>query len=172
MTLGELNALSRDDAERTFGACCAAKRWTDAMTEARPFESVASMLDTSDLLWRRTTPDDWREAMAHHPRIGERAGSGDAQSRAWSAAEQAGAGAAGADLRRALAQGNREYEARFGHTYIVSATGKSAAEMLSDLRRRLSNTAAEELPIAAEELRKITRTRLEKLLGVDQPVAT
>jgi 2-oxo-4-hydroxy-4-carboxy-5-ureidoimidazoline decarboxylase len=172
MTLEELNALPRADAERAIGACCAARHWVDAMTNARPFESVTSMLDTSDAIWRTTTPDDWREAMAHHPRIGERAPGGDARSRAWSAGEQAGASAADTDLRRALAQANREYEARFGHTYIVYATGKTAAEMLSDLRRRLSNGKDEELAVAAEELRKITNLRLRKLLSVDEPVRT
>jgi 2-oxo-4-hydroxy-4-carboxy-5-ureidoimidazoline decarboxylase len=170
MTLDELNTLPRIEIERALGACCAAKQWIDGMTNARPFQSIAALLANSDALWHAMGPREWRDAMAHHPRIGERAAKGDALSRAWSAGEQAGAGAANADLRRALAQGNREYEARFGHTYVVNATGKTAAEMLSDLRRRLSNTSDEELAVAAEELRTITRLRLEKLVGVDQPV--
>jgi OHCU decarboxylase len=79
--------------------------------------------------------------------------------------EQAGARSAGADTLAALAEGNKAYEERFGHIYIVCATGKSAEEMLGILRARLGNDAEKELGIAAEEQRKITRIRLEKLLS-------
>ncbi len=74
------------------------------------------------------------------------------------------ASAPSAETILALAEGNRAYDARFGHIYIVCATGRSADEMLALLRARLDNDAATELGVAAEEQRKITRIRLEKLL--------
>jgi 2-oxo-4-hydroxy-4-carboxy-5-ureidoimidazoline decarboxylase len=80
--------------------------------------------------------------------------------------------AADHSMRAALAQANSEYEARFGHIYIVCATGKTAAELLTIVRDRLRNTPETELAIAANELRKITRVRLEKLLGATEVVCT
>ena len=66
--------------------------------------------------------------------------------------------------RQRFVQLNREYEARFGYIFIICASGKSADEMLAALERRLTNDPGEELRMAAEEQRRITRLRLEKLL--------
>ena len=67
-------------------------------------------------------------------------------------------------IRRRMDQGNREYEARFGFIYLVCATGKRAEDLLAILEERLTHTRNEELRIAAEEQRRITQLRLEKLL--------
>ena len=64
----------------------------------------------------------------------------------------------------ALAKGNREYEEKFGHIYLVCATGRSADEMLIDLRRRMTNDRDTELRVAAKEHAKITALRLEKMV--------
>lgn len=128
------------------------------MTAARPFASLDALLATAERLWWSLQPADWLEAFAAHPRIGERASS------AWSAQEQAGAGSAGADVRERLTRDNKAYEDRFGYTFIVSATGRTAAEMLTILERRLENAPDDELQIAAAEQRKITELRLHKWL--------
>jgi 2-oxo-4-hydroxy-4-carboxy-5-ureidoimidazoline decarboxylase len=86
----------------------------------------------------------------------------------WSASEQAGVASAAVDVLQRLAAANREYEARFGYIFIVCATGKTAAEMLQILERRLPNAADVEMNVAAEEQRKITRLRLAKLLAREQ----
>jgi len=83
---------------------------------------------------------------------------------AWAAREQSEVEAADDDLRADLAAANREYEARFGYIYIVFATGKSAEEMLAVAHARLRNDPDVEIRMAAEEQRKITRLRLDKLL--------
>ena len=98
------------------------------------------------------------EAFAAHSRIGEHGGP------AWSAGEQAGAAHASDDVRRALEEGNRAYEERFGHVFLINATGKGADEMLRALERRLGNDAEAELTEASEQQRQITRLRLEKLV--------
>src|SRR4029079_9101865 len=98
------------------------------------------------------------EAFAAHPRIGEKGGR-------WSQQEQAGARGADAEILADLAEANRLYESRFEHIFIVCATGKSAEEMLGLLRARLDNNPETELRVAAEEQRKITSLRLEKLLA-------
>jgi OHCU decarboxylase len=108
----------------------------------------------------------WIEAFSHHPRIGERASAlpqGE-RGREWAAGEQSGVGRAQQDVRAELASVNREYEHRFGYIFIVLASGKSAEEMLALARERLGNDPDLELRTAAEEQRKITRLRLEKLL--------
>jgi len=157
VTLEELNSISADDAFAAFIRCCGSRRWADGMTAARPFASVDAMMETGDVIWRALDRADWLEAFAAHPRIGDARASGDA------AREQAGAADADDDVRRRLAERNRDYEARFGYIFIVCATGKSASEMLEILERRLTHDHGQELPIAADEQRRITRLRLAKL---------
>ena len=159
------DALPDHDAAAVLESCCGSLAWVQAMVAHRPFRTVSRLLDEADAIWWSLGPEDWREAFDHHPRIGEREAAvpqGSA-ARAWSAEEQRGVAATGEDTRQALAEGNREYERRFGHIYLVCATGKSAEEMLALLRQRLSNDAATELRVAAGEQAKITRLRLEKL---------
>ncbi len=128
------------------------------MVAARPFVNRDDLVDRSDRVWRSLQRTDWLEAFAAHPRIGSRAANG------WAAGEQAGSLGASAAMLTRLSERNREYEARFGHIFIVCATGKSADEMLALLEARLENEPDAELSIAAEEQRKITRLRLDKLL--------
>src|SRR4030095_7703042 len=109
-------------------------------------------------------PADWREAFAAHPRIGDRAEAPGPRSGAeagWSADEQAGRTD---DSRARLARLNREYEQRFGHIFIICATGRTGDEMLGALERRMGNNPENELQEAAEEQRRIARLRLGKLL--------
>jgi len=134
------------------------------MAFRRPYRDAADLLETADRVWWDLAPADWREAFAAHPRIGERKLDGEERSRRWSADEQAGAAGAREAVLAELAAANRTYEERFGHIFIVCATGKSADEMLGLLRARLANNPQTELRIAAEEQRKITRLRLLKWL--------
>ena len=167
MNLTELNALAPDAAAREFLRCCGSKRWAEAMTEARPFATVDAMTAAADAIWSSLDPSDWLEAFAAHPRIGA-GGAGEAGEAggdaAWSAAEQAGMSSATSDVRERLIEANREYEARFGYIFIVCATGRRADEMLRMLDERLENDPHIELRIAAEEQRKITRLRFDKLI--------
>jgi allantoicase len=156
--LDRLNVLPPGEAESAFLACCGSRVWARRMAESRPFRDVAAVKETGDRLWWHLGREDWLEAFAAHPRIGERGSR-------WSEAEQAGARGADAGTLAALVEANRLYESRFDHIFIVCATGKSAAEMLSLLRERLDNDPETELRIAAEEQRKITNLRLEKLLA-------
>lgn len=162
-----LNQLSSDVAEAEFLKCCGATRWAKAMTHARPFANVTSMLAKADEFWSSLTAADWLEAFRAHPKIGEKKAATIQSSRAqnWSAQEQSGVAAASDDSIAELARKNREYEDRFGFIFIVCATGKSSEEMLELLTTRLDNEPETELEIAAEEQSKITRLRLEKLLA-------
>ena len=118
------------------------------------------MISAGDECWLALAPDDWLEAFAAHPQIGEQK-----PLSTWSSEEQAGAASAAAAERARMATLNAAYRARFGYIFIVCATGRSAAEMLTMLEKRLSNDPAIELRVAAEEQRRITGLRLAKLMG-------
>ena len=160
MRLHDLNALADDEAARAFLRCCGSTRWAARMSAARPFRDAEAIAGSSDAIWRALDETDWLEAFAAHPRIGERTSGASG----WSGEEQAGVAGAAEQTRRALDQANRDYEARFGYIFIVCATGKSADEMLALLGQRMRHDAWDELRIAAEEQRKITRLRLTRLL--------
>jgi allantoicase len=165
--LRRLNALPHEEAAAELLRCCGSRSWAGRMAERRPFRDRESLLAAADAVWREAGREDRLEAFRAHPRIGSTKDlahqSGAA--RAWAESEQKGARDATATTTEALARVNREYEERFGHIYIVCATGKTADEMLALARSRLGNDAAKELDVAAEEQRKITRIRLEKLLS-------
>lgn len=164
--LAWLNGLPEQQAKAELLKCCDSRNWAQRMAARRPFQAAQELMETADRIWRELVPEDWLEAFGAHPRIGEdtSAKTGRAETRRWSEQEQSGAAAADSGVLDELARSNREYEARFGYIFIVCATGKSAEEMLALLRRRLQNDPGAELRVAAEEQRKITRLRLEKLL--------
>ena len=160
MQLAELNTLDAETAAGELLRCCGSTRWARAMTAARPFASVDAAAERSDAIWSSLDRDDWLEAFAAHPRIGERAPASGGTSR-WSSDEQSGV----ADRsRERLSQLNRDYERRFGYIFIICATGKTGDEMLRALERRIGNNPDDEVREAAEEQRKIARLRLAKLL--------
>ena len=147
-------------------SCCGSIAWAREMAARRPFSDEAALMAASDQAWRHLTESDWMEAFNSHPRIGESnpPHASVQPSLAWAIEEQKEVADAGAPVKIALGEGNREYERRFGRIFIVCATGKSAAELLEILRRRLQNDAGTELYEAAEQQRQITRIRLKKWL--------
>jgi OHCU decarboxylase len=160
MTIDALNHLDRDAAEAAFIRCCGSNAWARSMAAARPFASLDAMRSTGDAIWRGLAPADWLEAFAAHPGIGDKT-----RGSSWSDREQSGMQTAADDVRRRLASGNADYKSRFGYIFIVFATGKTAAEMLSALETRLASDPSLELGIAAEEQREITGLRLATLMG-------
>jgi 2-oxo-4-hydroxy-4-carboxy-5-ureidoimidazoline decarboxylase len=164
VTVSELDRAPEAEARELLLACCGALPWVEAMLAARPFGTREQLLARADRAWDALAPGQRAEAISRHPRLGSsqaRVALG-ARERSWSAGEQAGAGD---DVSRAaLARGNEEYERRFGHTFILCATGLGAGDMLRALRERLTNDPDTERAITARELHRITRLRLEKLL--------
>lgn len=146
-------------------ACCGAQNWASAMVALRPIENVFELSEAADRVWAMMTEADWMEAFACHPRIGERkAAPAAARSVAWSRQEQSSVATAESTVLTELTEANALYEEKFGFTYIVCATGKTADEMLAILKRRLANDRATELREAAEQQRQITQIRLGKWL--------
>ena len=163
--LDEWNQADEHSATEAMLACCAAHRWTAEMIALRPIAGLAALSEAADRVWAGMGEQDWLEAFAAHPRIGERKTTAAPEaSEAWAREEQAGASGAPRDVLGELAEGNAAYERRFGFTYIVCATGRSAEEMLAILKRRLANERMAELREAAEQQRQIMQIRLGKWL--------
>ncbi|TWT76112.1 Uric acid degradation bifunctional protein PucL [Posidoniimonas polymericola] len=165
-----LNSLTDKQAQATFKACCGSTYWARKMSAARPFPDVTAAEHAARLAFNAMPNSAWIEAFESHPRIGDIDSlrmkyAGNQQ---WSASEQAGAGGADEETIKRLAEGNDDYHSTFGATFIVCATGKSAAEMLEILEERLQNAPADEFEVACGEQRKITALRLDKLTPPDQ----
>ena len=165
--MGLLNVMDEPELRAALANYLSAPAWIDRMMASRPFATPAALFAASDAAADALRDEQWLEAFRHHPRIGERTAEraqSDVSS-GWSAREQSAVhGATAADVA-ALAEANREYERRFGHVFIVCASGRSARDMLAALRARLGNHPSMELKTAAAEQRTITRLRFEKVLG-------
>lgn len=164
--LERLNTASAAEAEGVLLRCCGSVNWARQLAARRPFADVEDLMTAAERIWCGLGEQDWLEAFSAHPKIGGRKAQRlqDAQARDWSEQEQAGARGIDEATQDELADANRAYEEKFGHIFIVCATGKTAAEMLALLRARLVNDPGVELRNAADEQRKITRLRLEKIL--------
>jgi 2-oxo-4-hydroxy-4-carboxy-5-ureidoimidazoline decarboxylase len=160
-TLGSFNAAPVPDAERDVLACCASTAFAKTVAGGRPYLDPAALLAAVDAAFAALSWDDIAESMNWHPRIGDRAVRG-----GMSAAEQSGAAAAAEDVKQGLADGNLAYEQRFGHIFLICASGLSGQELLARLRARLQNDQDAERGVVRAELLKITRLRLTKLLGL------
>lgn len=136
-------------------AVCAAPGWAARVAAGGPYASLDALLGAAaDAL----TDADLDPAMAGHPRIGDRTASGR------SGHEQGAVAAATDDVLDALAAGNRAYEERFGHVYLVCASGRSAEDLLATLHARLGNDASTERAVALAELAAINRIRLRQMM--------
>jgi 2-oxo-4-hydroxy-4-carboxy-5-ureidoimidazoline decarboxylase len=160
-TLDSFNAAPAQEAERTALACCASRTFAKAVGDGRPYPDPAALMAAVDATFTALSWDDIVEAMDGHPRIGDRAVRG-----GMSAAEQSGATAASDEVRQGLADGNLAYEQRFGHIFLICASGLSGQEMLDRLRARLEHDEEAERPVVRDELRKITRLRMTKTLNL------
>lgn len=161
--LGWFNALPPSDAERALSACCASPPWARAVAAARPYADQQALLRTgSDVLAGLPWPDV-AQALAAHPRIGQRADGTDPDA-VWSRREQARVVDSDEAVRVALRQANHAYEDRFGYLFLIFANGRSAAEILAAARSRLGNDAATEREVVRAELTRITVLRLTRLM--------
>ncbi|MEI9912377.1 MAG: 2-oxo-4-hydroxy-4-carboxy-5-ureidoimidazoline decarboxylase [Bacteroidota bacterium] len=166
MTLHELNTISKQQLMEELAKCCGSSAWVNNMLPFFPADDMVEILEDAEEQWWKCSEVDWKEAFAHHPKIGdvESLKKKFAATALWASGEQSGVNTASQQTIEALAEGNRDYEKKFGYIFIVCATGKSADEMLEILQSRLPNSPEDEIQIAADEQNKITKLRIEKLL--------
>lgn len=164
MTLEQFNLLGRDAARDALRPCVDIDRWVDAVVDARPYSNVEEVLRVAREAGKPWTQADIDVALAHHPRIGERARGSSAEA-SFSRSEQTGVDASDESVVDALASGNQAYEQKFGRVFLIRAAGRSAGEILQALQSRMMHSPEEEVPVVAEQLREIALLRLEGVLS-------
>lgn len=175
MTLAEFNSLQKEKAEALLTTCCGSSNWVKQMFELMPFKNELHLVKSSEEIWyNKCNENDWKEAFLHHPKIGDVKSLTEkfATTSHMAGKEQSGVSVASEEVILQLAKGNTEYENKHGFIFIISATGKSADEMLQLLQARLSNTTHDEYRIAMGEQRKITLLRLQNNITGDWSALT
>lgn len=163
VALRDFDALPDDEAGRLLHACCASAAWVGRVLAGRPYAGVEELLDTADRACRQLSPADVDEALAAHPRIGQRAEGASTEAQ-WSRQEQASMAGADASVQERLRLGNVAYEERFDRVFLVRAAGRTPDELLAELERRLGNDPVTEQREVVEQLAQIVRLRLERLV--------
>lgn len=164
MRIETFNAAPRDAAIAAIKPCLDIPRWIEAIVAARPYADIDALLQCAHSAAEPFTQIEIDGALAHHPRIGERAQGSGAEAK-FSSAEQASLGKSSNDIEDALRQGNLDYENRFGRVFLIRAAGRNRDEILAELRRRMSNDTATELREIAAQLREIALGRLRTIFG-------
>ncbi|MBS0558399.1 MAG: 2-oxo-4-hydroxy-4-carboxy-5-ureidoimidazoline decarboxylase [Proteobacteria bacterium] len=164
MRIETFNAAPRDAAIAAIKPCLDIPRWIEDIVDARPYAEIDAMLQRAHIAAEPFTQTEIDGALAHHPRIGERARGSGAEAR-FSTAEQTGLGASSHDIERALHQGNLDYEHKFGRVFLIRAAGRDRVEILAELRRRMDNDVTTELREIAVQLREIALGRLRAIIG-------
>ncbi|MGP6178356.1 2-oxo-4-hydroxy-4-carboxy-5-ureidoimidazoline decarboxylase [Microbacterium sp. A196] len=163
MELAEFNTADREAAIAVLRPCVDVTRWCEGIVDQRPFASIDALVSSAAEVASPFRSDEVEAALAHHPRIGERA-DGDSREASMSRSEQAGVDPADVAVQQALREGNHAYEERFGRVFLIRAAGRSAAEILTTLRTRLTHTGDEEERVVAGQLREIALLRLKGVI--------
>ena len=161
MQLGAFNAMPDSDARSVLEPCLGVSRWVDEVVCARPYAGLAALTAQATASARHLTDQELKSALSRHPRLGEAVAPTEAP---YSAHEQAGLGVSDHDAARRLATDNRRYEERFGQVFLIRAAGRSAAEVSTELERRLGNDEASERREVVRELREIALRRLQQVV--------
>ncbi|REJ82894.1 MAG: 2-oxo-4-hydroxy-4-carboxy-5-ureidoimidazoline decarboxylase [Bacteroidetes bacterium] len=167
MDISEFNSKNEEQIREELSRCCGSRNWVNCMLSSRPFNGLDQMLEIADKCWEQTNEEDWLESFHHHPKIGdiESLAKKFASTSNMAGDEQSGVKNADMKILQALAEGNRDYEEKFGFIFIVYASGKRAEEMLGILNERMNNDRYSEIRIAAAEQHKITRLRITKMFA-------
>ena len=160
MRVDEFNALPADDARALVAGWLGVRRWVDEVVAGRPYSDTAELRARAHDSALDLTDHELASALSRHPRIGERPDANGAEAR-HSRSEQAGVKAADAERLRAA---NLTYEQRFGHVFLVRAAGRTSADILAELRRRLYNDEEAERAETVTALRDIALLRMDEVV--------
>lgn len=163
-TIDDFNDEPADRAVQALRACNAAPRFAAELVAGRPYRDAATLVARAEEVARTLPWADVAVALAAHPRIGDRVEGSSAEAES-SRREQSSMGGADEETRAALLAGNRAYEERFGHVFLIRASGRSPEEMLAELRRRLDNDEETERAEVTGQLAQITALRVKELVS-------
>jgi 2-oxo-4-hydroxy-4-carboxy-5-ureidoimidazoline decarboxylase len=162
--LNDFNDGAADQVVQALRACNAAPRFAAEVAAGRPYRDVDTLVHRAEEVSRALPWDDVAMALAAHPRIGDRVAGTSVEAES-SRREQSSMDDAEAATRDALVEGNRAYEERFDHVFLIRASGRSPEEMLAELRRRLDNDEETERAEVTEQLAQITALRVRGLVS-------
>lgn len=167
MTIQQFNNLSLHQIKDELFKCCGCTNWAEKLLDKFPLTSIDELKNASDKIWFSLSETDWKESFTNHPKIGDvnSLKKKFASTANWASDEQAGVQSAEEQTLIELKKDNDEHKKKFGYTFIVCASGKSAGELLSLLKARLKNSPQEEIKIAMQEQNKITHLRIDKLFA-------
>ncbi|MEU5717961.1 2-oxo-4-hydroxy-4-carboxy-5-ureidoimidazoline decarboxylase [Streptomyces sp. NPDC020403] len=157
--LARFNTLTAEEAAAALHEVCASARWGSIVSAHRPYAGAEALFSASDAAMAELGPEDLAEAMAGHPPIG-RPTPGDPAS----AREQRGMAGASEELRAEMLALNLAYQERFGHVFLICATGATGEQMRDAVKARIGNPPEREREIVRTELGKINRIRLTRLV--------
>ncbi|MEJ8638231.1 2-oxo-4-hydroxy-4-carboxy-5-ureidoimidazoline decarboxylase [Streptomyces sp. NPDC006475] len=157
--LARFNTSAESDATAALHEVCASSAWGNKLLAQRPYATAEALCTASDAAMAELTAADLAEAMAGHPPIG-RPKPGDPTS----AREQRGMAGASEELKAELLELNLAYQEKFGHVFLICATGATGEQMRDAVRVRIQNSDEKEREIARGELVKINRIRLARLV--------
>ncbi|MCZ9353172.1 2-oxo-4-hydroxy-4-carboxy-5-ureidoimidazoline decarboxylase [Streptomyces mutabilis] len=160
--LARFNALEESAALAELHEACASTAWARHLLTARPYATAEDLYAASDAAMAELTADDLAEAMAGHPPIG-RPKPGDPTS----SREQAGMAGASEELKAEMLELNLAYQDKFGHVFLICATGRTGEQMRDAVKERIGNSPEQEREIVRTELGKINRIRLSRLVEQD-----
>jgi 2-oxo-4-hydroxy-4-carboxy-5-ureidoimidazoline decarboxylase len=160
----EFNVAAPEQAAEALRACNAAPSFARLVLAGRPYPDADALVARAEEVARALPWDEVAAALAAHPRIGDRVEGASAEARA-SRREQGAMAGADDGVRAALLEGNRAYEQRFDHVFLIRAAGRSPQEMLDELRRRLGNEVPAERAEVTEQLAQITGLRVRGLVS-------
>ncbi|MGW4173421.1 2-oxo-4-hydroxy-4-carboxy-5-ureidoimidazoline decarboxylase [Streptomyces chartreusis] len=157
--LARFNALEEHAAHAALHEACASTAWVRRLLAGRPYATTDALFTASDAATAGLTAEDLSEAMAGHPPIG-RPKPGDPTS----AREQRGMGGASEELKAEMLELNLAYQDRFGHVFLICATGRTGEQMRDAVKERIGNSPEQEREIVRTELGRINRIRLARIV--------
>ncbi|WP_367320019.1 2-oxo-4-hydroxy-4-carboxy-5-ureidoimidazoline decarboxylase [Streptomyces sp. HUAS ZL42] len=160
--LARFNAMEEHTALAVLHEACASTAWGKRLLAARPYTTAGELYAANDSAMAELTAEDLAEAMAGHPPIG-RPKPGDPTS----AREQRGMAGASEELKAEMLDLNLAYQEKFGHVFLICATGLTGEQMRDAVGERIGNTPEREREIVRTELGKINRIRLARLVEED-----
>ncbi|GAA3377327.1 2-oxo-4-hydroxy-4-carboxy-5-ureidoimidazoline decarboxylase [Streptomyces sannanensis] len=165
--LARFNASPESEAKAALHEVCASSAWGSKLLAHRPYDTADDLFAAGDAAMGELTTADLREAMAGHPPIG-RPKPGDPTS----SHEQSGMAGVSEDLKAEMLELNLAYQDRFGHVFLICATGRTGEQMRDAVRDRIGNSPEQEREIVRTELGRINQIRLTRLVeeeGVRRP---
>jgi OHCU decarboxylase len=159
MGLGVFNDMPMRRAVHAVYECCYSVPLAAEIARGRPYENHDALFRQADRSLFGLAEESIDSILQAYPDVGRRPGSEK------SAAEQCAICDERAEVMHQLAEASKRYLDQFGFGFVMFVNGYSADDVLASMRDRLMNDVETERKVVRNELARINRTRLERMLG-------